>query len=168
MTAVFNQHVLSFDSFLLNHSREYHLAMTAAAAEYLLTVYFAPQLRLSSLFHAGLAMSIAGDVVRKLAMITAASNFKHIVATQRDSSHKLVTHGIYGFCRHPSYFGWTMWAVGTQVLLSNYLCIPAFAAAAYLFFRDRIAFEEAYLIRFFGREYVVYRDTTWSGIPFVQ
>ena len=41
-------------------------------------------------------MSIAGDVVRKLAMITAASNFKHIVATQRDSSHKLVTHGIYG------------------------------------------------------------------------
>ena len=120
------------------------------------------------------------------------------------------------FCRHPSYFGWTMWAVGTQVLLSNYLCIvsafvvwlqlhgpalcdrrfttsptsfpraclclfacacvhvsvlclqPAFAAAAYLFFRDRIAFEEAYLIRFFGREYVVYRDTTWSGIPFVQ
>ncbi|EGD83528.1 hypothetical protein PTSG_04137 [Salpingoeca rosetta] len=167
MTALYNQHVLSFDSFLLNHSREYHAALAAAAVEYSLRSYFVPWLHFRPLFYTGLAMAVVGDVARKLAMMTAASNFKHIIATERDETHKLVTHGIYGWCRHPSYFGWSLWAVGTQVLLSNILCTGAYAYAAISFFRDRIEFEEAYLLRFFGNDYARYRATTWSGVPTV-
>lgn len=43
----------------------------------------------------GLALVILGDGFRKLAMITAANNFNHIVAVEKKEDHKLVTHGIY-------------------------------------------------------------------------
>lgn len=34
---------------------------------------------------------------------------------QREDSHQLVTRGVYRFLRHPSYFGWFWWSLGTQV-----------------------------------------------------
>ncbi|CAN0453530.1 unnamed protein product, partial [Hapterophycus canaliculatus] len=34
---------------------------------------------------------------------------------QREESHQLVTSGVYRFLRHPSYFGWFWWSLGTQV-----------------------------------------------------
>lgn len=42
------------------------------------------------------------------------------------------------YLRHPSYFGWFWWCVGTQCLLCNPLCILAYAVAAWDFFRKRI------------------------------
>lgn len=41
----------------------------------------------------------------------------------------LVTRGVYRLCRHPGYLGWYAWAVGTQLLLCNPICTPAFAYA---------------------------------------
>ena len=39
--------------------------------------------------------------------------------TEQDmTDHQLVTSGVYGYCRHPSYAGWFLWSVGTQVGLS--------------------------------------------------
>ena len=43
----------------------------------------------------GLALVILGDGFRKVAMITAASNFNHIVAVEKKDSHQLVTSGVY-------------------------------------------------------------------------
>jgi protein-S-isoprenylcysteine O-methyltransferase len=58
---------------------------------------------------------IAGEFLRKLAMWTAQHNFTHIVQDRRRDEHVLVTHGIYGYSRHPSYVGWFLFSVGTQV-----------------------------------------------------
>lgn len=77
----------------------------------------------------------------------------------------LVTHGIYSVLRHPAYFGYFWWAVGTQVLLANPACLVAYAVATFLFFRNRIPYEERILVRFFGSEYLDYRDRTFIGIP---
>ena len=44
---------------------------------------------------AGLLLTIAGELTRKLAMITAGSNFKHMVATRKQDDHQLVRSGIY-------------------------------------------------------------------------
>ena len=39
---------------------------------------------------------------------------------RKREEHELVTHGIYGICRHPSYLGWWIFAVGTQVRLNPF------------------------------------------------
>jgi protein-S-isoprenylcysteine O-methyltransferase len=82
--------------------------------------------------------------------ITAGSNFHHLIRTERDEKHKLVTHGIYAYLRHPGYFGWFWWCIGTQILLSNPICIAAYAFASWRFFSERIPEEEDTLIKFFG------------------
>ena len=52
------------------------------------------------------------------AMITAKANFNHVVQSDKKSNHVLVTHGLYGWSRHPSYVGWFYWSIGTQVMLN--------------------------------------------------
>ena len=61
-----------------------------------------------------------------------------------------------------------MWAVGTQLMLSNFVCAILWYLAAYLFFQNRIPNEEYFLIQFFGEEYVEYAKATPIGIPFVK
>lgn len=63
----------------------------------------------------GLLMVIFGDCLRKAAMLTAGSNFNHIVQNEKSDTHTLVTSGVYGWFRHPSYVGWFYWSIGTQV-----------------------------------------------------
>ena len=38
---------------------------------------------------------VAGEGLRKLAMFTARESFSHIVATEKESDHVLVTSGVY-------------------------------------------------------------------------
>ena len=63
----------------------------------------------------GFILCIVGEGLRKTAMITGSTNFAHIVQTEKDDKHVLVTHGIYSLFRHPSYVGWFYWSIGTQV-----------------------------------------------------
>lgn len=63
----------------------------------------------------GLLMVFCGEGLRKSAMLTAGSNFNHIVQNEKAHSHVLVTSGVYSLFRHPSYVGWFYWSVGTQV-----------------------------------------------------
>lgn len=63
----------------------------------------------------GLIMVLCGEGLRKAAMLTAGSNFNHIVQNEKAQSHVLVTSGVYSYFRHPSYVGWFYWSTGTQV-----------------------------------------------------
>ena len=47
-------------------------------------------------------------------MATASSNFSHKIEDRKRSSHTLVTTGIYAVLRHPAYFGFFWYSVGTQ------------------------------------------------------
>jgi protein-S-isoprenylcysteine O-methyltransferase len=67
--------------------------------------------------------------------------------------------------RHPAYFGWFYWSVGTQLLLCNPVCSAGYLLAAWSFFRDRIPAEEHYLAQFYGEKYVRYAQSTIIGIP---
>jgi protein-S-isoprenylcysteine O-methyltransferase len=63
----------------------------------------------------GLSLCLGGEVIRKLAIVTAGSNFNHVVQMEKREDHELVTSGVYSLCRHPSYLGWFAWSFGTQV-----------------------------------------------------
>ena len=116
LTALYNYEHLSVDSFIINHSLEYHIAIIASVLEFGIETWMCPILKTSKVSRCvsviGLSMVIFGESCRKLAMITAKSNFTHIVQYQKVKDHQLVKHGIYSISRHPSYFGWFYWSVG--------------------------------------------------------
>ena len=168
-TAIHNPGTLSLSSFLLDHSREYGIAALASWTEYAIEYYFFPSLKSFWLISVvGIFVCVGGEALRKLAMFTASSNFTHNVQFFKRDHHQLVTSGIYGYFRHPSYVGWFYWSMGTQLILCNPLCLVAYIIASWNFFRDRIETEEELLIYFFGKDYLDYRRRVGTGLPFIE
>ncbi|PQE10758.1 prenyl cysteine carboxyl methyltransferase Ste14 protein [Rutstroemia sp. NJR-2017a BBW] len=114
----------------------------------------------------GFLLILLGQTIRTMAMMEAGTNFNHIVQYTKARTHSLVTSGIYGYLRHPSYFGFFWWGLGTQMVLGNPICFVGYTVALWRFFNRRIKGEEALLVKFFGDEYVDYRQRTVVGIPF--
>uniref|UniRef100_A0A663LZZ6 Protein-S-isoprenylcysteine O-methyltransferase n=1 Tax=Athene cunicularia TaxID=194338 RepID=A0A663LZZ6_ATHCN len=169
VTAINNPRSLSLDSFLLNHSFEYNLAALSSWVEFTLEKLLFPELKqITWLSTVGLLMVVFGDCLRKAAMLTAGSNFNHIVQNEKSDTHTLVTSGVYGWFRHPSYVGWFYWSIGTQVLLCNPICMVGYALVSWRFFRERVEEEEITLIHFFGEEYLEYKRKVPSGLPFIK
>ena len=165
LTAIYNSGTLSFDSFLLNHSIEYGIAAVVSWIEYLVEYVIYPDMKAVSLFSlVGLILVVGGELMRKVAMITAGSNFTHEVAHRKRYNHELVTTGVYGWVRHPSYVGWFYWSIGTQLLLCNPICTIGYSVASWRFFKERIYYEERMLIAFFGQQYIQYKKTVTTGI----
>ncbi|KAH9604658.1 hypothetical protein KSS87_007085 [Heliosperma pusillum] len=150
-------------------SKHYIAAMLFSILEYLAEYFFCPELKeywwISNL---GLALIVIGEIIRKMAIVTAGRSFTHLIKVQREEHHKLITHSIYAFVRHPSYLGFWVWSIGTQIMLLNPISTTAFAVVVWRFFSGRIPYEEAYLRRFFGNEYAEYAQRVPSGIPFVK
>ncbi len=90
------------------------------------------------------------------------SGISPTVATRKE--HKLVTHGIYRWVRHPLY------SVGTLLFLSfafmaDSWFIAAMAILAFILLAIRLPNEEAHLIEKFGDEYREYMKTTGAFLP---
>ena len=118
------------------------------------------------LFTIGLIMIAIGLTIRFSAILHAGKNFNHTIQFRRTSDHVLVTDGIYKYIRHPSYLGFLIFAVGTQVFYSNPICIIGFYVKLYTWFKARIRVEEDALCRMFPGEYQQYRakTRTWMFI----
>jgi len=168
-TGLGNPKNLSFDSYLVNHSLQYGLAMVVSWLEHGLELWLAPSLKAcTSLTLVGAALCLAGEVVRKAAMLEAGRSFNHLVQSERADDHTLVTSGIYSWCRHPSYAGWFLWSLGSQLILVNPLCLLAYAYVSFTFFSERIYVEEFMLLKFFGDEYRRYQARVGTGIPGIR
>lgn len=150
-------------------SKSYLLAMVVSILEYVLEIILFPGLKeywwISNL---GLALVLIGELIRKLAILTAGRSFTHLIKIRHEDHHNLVTHGIYRFVRHPGYCGFFVWSIGTQIMLVNPLCTAAFTVVVWKFFAQRIPYEEYYLRSFFGDEYIEYAEKIPSGVPFVK
>ncbi|EXJ89270.1 hypothetical protein A1O3_02336 [Capronia epimyces CBS 606.96] len=116
----------------------------------------------------GLLFIFVGQLVRSAAMKKARTNFNHVVQWTKRADHTLVTDGVYAFSRHPSYFGFFWWGVGTQILLENRICFVTYAVVLWKFFHHRIIHEERHLVSFFGQDYLEYRKRTPVRIPFIR
>jgi protein-S-isoprenylcysteine O-methyltransferase Ste14 len=110
----------------------------------------------------GVVLFAAGGALRLWPVFVLGHRFSGLVAIQ--PGHRLVTHGVYGIIRHPSYLGLLInslgWALafraGAGVLLMALLVPPLLA---------RIRAEEALLRTHFGAEYDAYCSRTWRLIP---
>ncbi|EPS29223.1 hypothetical protein PDE_04172 [Penicillium oxalicum 114-2] len=185
VTARYNTRYASVSAFLLtSNGWAYNVAHGSAVVECIIAHYFWPQpsrvaraltftepmagISVSLLLVAGLALVAGGQVVRTMAMAQAASNFNHHVQSQHQEGHVLVKSGLYGYLRHPSYFGFFWWGLGTQLVLGNVVCFVGYTLVLWKFFSSRIKREESFLIQFFGTEYLQYRQDTPVGIPFIR
>jgi len=168
-TAMFNPTTLSNDSFLLNHSTEFALAMAISFVEFWVEWFFFPGLKnMWWLTYIALPVVIVGQVFRTLAMWTARHAFTHQISTEKRKEHGLVNWGVYAYVRHPGYFGWYWWTVFTQIMVGNPICALGFGVVAWSFFKDRIEYEENKLIEFFGDEYKEFRAKTPTYIPLIK
>ncbi|GAA5896900.1 protein-S-isoprenylcysteine carboxyl O-methyltransferase [Sporobolomyces salmoneus] len=173
VTSMYNPGKLSVSSYLLDNGKEYTAAHIAGVLEYVLEETFLPaRFRLCKHFGGvtliGFALVLTGQTLRSFAMISASSNFSHLISYSKLPSHQLVTSGIYSWSRHPSYAGFYWWAIGTQVALGNPICVLVFMATLQWFFSIRIRVEEKYLVKFFGQAYEDYRKKVPSRIMFVR
>lgn len=173
-TAQENTLIASIDSFLLTANwPSYAIAHSAAFLECFLVCFFFPDRRWapfhtgSLLLISGLLMTLVGQVVRSAAMLHAGASFNHHVQSKKAASHTLVTSGIYSIFRHPSYFGFFYWGLGTQLVLGNAICFFAYAAVLWMFFSKRIKHEESKLVEFFKDDYINYRKRVGTKMPFI-
>ncbi|XP_010493452.1 PREDICTED: protein-S-isoprenylcysteine O-methyltransferase A-like [Camelina sativa] len=150
-------------------SKHYALAMLLSLLEYLTKITFFPRLKQHWwVSNFGLVMIIVGEIIRKAAIKTARESFTHLIKISHEEHHRLVTHGVYRVMRHPSYCGFLIWSVGTQVMLCNPISTVMFTVVVWRFFAQRIPYEEHFLKQFFGVEYVEYAGNVASGVPFVK
>jgi protein-S-isoprenylcysteine O-methyltransferase len=126
----------------LSNGKAYILAMAFAFLETTISSFFFPdwqQLWSYPLIQAiGGLLLAAGQWARHSAIATAGTSFNHKVQRHLKDDHVLVTNGIYHYLRHPSYFGFYWWAVGTQLLLGNVFSTPIFSVILWRFFFLRI------------------------------
>jgi protein-S-isoprenylcysteine O-methyltransferase Ste14 len=112
----------------------------------------------------GVLLYAAGGVLRLAPVFVLGRRFSGLVAIQPE--HRLVSSGLYGVIRHPSYLGLFVlslgWGLafrsGVGVILAV-LTLPVLLA--------RIDAEERLLSETFGAEYDAYRARTWRLIPYV-
>lgn len=126
-------------------------------------------------FILGSILTFCGQFIRSYAMISCGESFNHFIQRHHQMSqqrnqypkHCLVTDGIYHYLRHPSYFGYFYWAIGTQIMLCNPFCTVFFIYASWNFFKGRIPYEESTLLQQYPQEYTEYMKRSWIGIPFI-
>jgi protein-S-isoprenylcysteine O-methyltransferase Ste14 len=110
----------------------------------------------------GVALFVVGGALRLWPVFVLGRRFSGLVAIQ--PGHTLVTSGMYGVIRHPSYLGLLINSLGwglafrsaIGVLLAALFAPPLLA---------RIQAEERLLRSQFGAEYEAYRARTWRLIP---
>jgi protein-S-isoprenylcysteine O-methyltransferase Ste14 len=110
----------------------------------------------------GVILYVVGGTLRVWPVFVLGNRFSGLVAIQ--PGHRLVTSGVYGIIRHPSYLGLLItalgWALafrsGVGLILTALLLIPLIA---------RMNAEERLLQSQFGSEYEAYRARTSRLIP---
>lgn len=124
---------------MINHSWSYLFAISAGFIEYFIEIYFFENIKNKKIILILAAiMMTTGHIFRMGAFICARSNFHHQVQWKKANNHVLVTSGIYSISRHPSYFGFFLFALGAQVCLSNFICIITHSIVLWNFFNERI------------------------------
>lgn len=112
----------------------------------------------------GLAMFCLGFLAMHAAEAALDEGFSVQVVIQE--GHRLVTHGLYRYLRHPRYLGIIAFTVGIALLFRSWLAL-ILVAALVLVLLWRIRDEEALMHQEFGTDWEAYCQRSWRLIPFV-
>jgi protein-S-isoprenylcysteine O-methyltransferase Ste14 len=110
----------------------------------------------------GIVLYLAGGVLRLWPVFVLGNRFSGLVAIQQ--GHRLVTTGIYGVIRNPSYLGMLVCTLGWVLTFRSGVGV-ALAACLVPPLVARMRAEERLLSAHFGSEYDAYRARTPRLIP---
>ena len=166
---IYHFDTLEYKSYLLDHSTEWVICLIVCYLETILgNIYFYDYKHNKYIFSLGIILTLIGQIFRIGALFTGKKNFTHLISYEKKPEQYLMTSGFYGISRHPSYFGFWLWGLGTQLMCGNLICSIGFPIGLYIFFEDRIIEEEGLLIEFFGEEYLKYKSKVPILIPFIK
>jgi len=112
----------------------------------------------------GVLLYIVGGVLRLAPVFVLGRRFSGLVAIQPE--HRLMTSGLYGIIRHPSYLGLFVLTLGWGLAFRSGVGV-IIAVLMLVVLLARIKAEERLLSETFGAEYDAYRSLTWRLIPYV-
>jgi protein-S-isoprenylcysteine O-methyltransferase Ste14 len=112
----------------------------------------------------GFFLYSAGGVLRLAPVFVLGRRFSGLVAIQPE--HRLVTSGLYGVIRHPSYLGLLVLVLGWGLAFRSGVGV-VIALLMLAVVLARIQAEERLLGETFGAEYDAYRGRTWRLVPCV-
>ncbi len=112
----------------------------------------------------GIAFFVPGTIIYLAARLTLGRFFSKRLNLIK--GHKLVTHSVYKYVRHPSYTGSILFWLGLTLLLNSILGFMAMLPSVILVL-IRIPFEEKMLMNEFGQQYIKYLKRTKKLIPYV-
>jgi len=113
----------------------------------------------------GLALIVIGRAISLVSAGTLRRSYSSTLTIRED--HRLITHGIYRFVRHPIYLGTIMTLVGIPVFASSLYGLLIMSALIPLILY-RIMIEERMLTEAFGDAYREYKEATAKLIPFIH
>ncbi|HUH78842.1 MAG TPA: isoprenylcysteine carboxylmethyltransferase family protein [Methanoregula sp.] len=116
-------------------------------------------------FYPGIALMIAGVVLRQWAVAVLGRFFSVLVSVQ--DGQTLVKSGPYRFIRHPSYTGTLLTLTGIGLAVRSWAALLVLWVIFAIVYGYRIRVEEQTLIAHIGDEYVAYTEKTKMLIPFV-
>jgi protein-S-isoprenylcysteine O-methyltransferase Ste14 len=112
----------------------------------------------------GVLLYTAGGILRLAPVFVLGRRFSGLVAIQPE--HRLMTGGLYGVIRHPSYLGLFVLMLGWGLTFRSGVGV-VIAVLSLVVVLARIGSEERLLSETFGTEYEAYRSRTWRLIPYV-
>jgi len=112
----------------------------------------------------GVLFYAAGGVLRLAPVFVLGRRFSGLVAIQPE--HRLVSGGLYGIIRHPSYLGLFILMLGWGLAFRSGVGV-VIAVLSLGVLLARIRAEERLLSETFGAEYDAYRARTWRLVPFI-
>ena len=112
----------------------------------------------------GFLLYSIGGVLRLAPVFVLGRRFSGLVAIQPE--HHLVTSGLYGVIRHPSYLGLIIAVLGWGLVFRSGVGV-IIAVLMLVVLIARIDAEERLLSETFGREYQAYRARTWRLVPYI-
>ena len=112
----------------------------------------------------GVILYTVGGVLRIAPVFVLGRRFSGLVAIQPE--HRLVTGGLYGFIRHPSYLGLFLLSLGWAFAFRSGVGV-ILAVLTLIVVLARIKAEERLLSETFGAEYDAYRTRTWRLLPYI-
>ena len=112
----------------------------------------------------GFLLYTVGGIVRLAPVFVLGRRFSGLVAIQPE--HRLVTSGLYGIIRHPSYLGLFVLALGWGLAFRSGVGV-LIAVLMLVVVLARIQAEERLLSESFGAEYDAYRARTWRLVPYI-
>lgn len=138
------------------------IALPWLAASIILTIFFDSTFAYfkngnNILFYIGLALIITGIVMYLYSALTLLKGLKKT---------KLVTTGTYYFCCNPLYSAIILFIIpGISFMMNSWLVLIT-SIVAYFIFKIFIKSEYAEMEKFFGNDYIKYRNETPEFFPF--